>query len=130
MPKITLQRSAELEFEWPRPDGSTGHVVIPPVTMGQYRRALALEAETPPHESAPDAQERLLRQARVLVGEASAFFLDELDPEMLIEVIQSLLAIHSGLDPAAVLDLQRSLKKKTLLDHLYPPGSSSESATS
>lgn len=133
MPQVTLQRSASIEFAWPRPDGTDGHITLPAVTLGQYREALRLEAELPGNESTTAAQERLLRQARVLVGEAHAEFLDELDPEMVIEVIQAMLSVYAGLDPAGVVEVQRALKKKTLMEWLLalqqqPTGS--ESATS
>lgn len=129
MPTVSLKRSAEIDFEWPRPDGTAGTIRIPAVTAGQFRQAIALEAELDPNETPLAAQERLSKQARVLVGPQHAWFIDELDGEMMIEVMQCLLAVHLGMDPAAIVELQRALKKKTLLELIYPRSSSSEGST-
>lgn len=132
MPQVTLQRSADIVFRWPRPNGTEGEVTIPPVTVGQYRRALALEAEVPAHETSDAVQARLLQQARIMIPDRlHATFLDELDPEMVIEVIQCLLSVYSGLNPEAVVAVQRELKKKTLMEMLLAlQHSASASATS
>ncbi len=132
MPKVTLQRSTSIVFCWPRPDGSGGEIEIPALTVGRYRAALALEAEEPETASNEVMQARLLKQAQAMLPETLHWFLEELDPEMVIEVMQALLSIYSGLDPAGVLEVQRALKKKAitaLLTEPQAPPNDSESAT-
>lgn len=131
MPKVHLQRSSDIEFTYTSRDGVEHTVGVRAVTLGQYRRALQCEAEAPEHETPAQAQDRLAQQARILCGESAAF-LEELDPEQLIEVMQCLLSVYAGLDPAAVIEVQRALKKKTLLELLAAaaPASASASATS
>jgi hypothetical protein len=110
--KVQLKRGTPIEFSFEDGNGQLWEATIPPITVGQYRAAIALESETLRMEPT----ERMVKQAHVLCGEQHADFVNALDPEQLGECLQALVAAYAGYDPAAMLDTQRALKKKTLAE--------------
>lgn len=128
MPSVELKRSSEIEFTFTGQDGVKYEATIPAITVGQYRRAIALEAEG----GKTDPMERLVKQAEILCGTAHLDFVHALDPEQLAECVQALVAVYAGLDAEAIVELQRQLKKKSLLEMVLGEvrGHASQNSTS
>jgi hypothetical protein len=119
MPRVELKRSTQVDYSYVNAAGAAVTFTVGACTVGGYREALRLETDESPT--------RLLDQAIALCGEDSRPFLEALEIEMLQEVIQAQVALYSGLNPEATLDVMRAVKKKALVEAL---GSSSTNATS
>lgn len=107
---VALKRSTPIEFSYLNALGETITFTAPACTVGGYRDALRIEAEVG-QASSPD---KLLNQAVALCGEHNRHHLESMDIEMIQEVIQAQVALYSGLDPAAALEVMRGVKKKAL----------------
>lgn len=118
---VELKRSTPIEFSYRNALGELVTFTAPACTVGGYREALRLEAEGA-HASAAD---KLLNQAVALCGEHNRHHLEAMDVEMIQEVIQAQVALYSGLDPAAALEVMRGVKKKALSEAAHPDSSSS-----
>jgi|GEM_PF-2102695 len=107
--KVELKRSTPIEYSYVDDAGLTVVFTANACTVGGYQLALRIEAEG---EQA--GSHRLLDQAIALCGESCRVHLAQMDVEMLHEVIQAQVALYSGLDPAAIVDIMRAVKKKAL----------------
>lgn len=127
---VELKRSTPIEFSYLNALGETITFTAPACTVGGYREALRLEAESSPVASQLDASGKLLEQAVALCGEHNRHHLEAMDVEMIQEVIQAQVALYSGLDPAAALEVMRGVKKKAVMQAVAPASSSSASTAS
>lgn len=125
--QVTLKRGTPIEFTFEAADGTRFAAVIPAITVGQYRAAIALEKDAGGGALQPN--DRLIAQAHILCGPAHEDFVNALDPEQLGECVQALVAAYSGMDPEAMVEVMRGLKKKSLLEmalaEIHRPSSSS-----
>lgn len=112
--RVELKRSTPIEFSFLNSRGETISFTAPACTVGGYREALRLETETEPKGGGLDATMRLVNQAVALCGEPCRPFIEAMDVEMVQEVIQAQVALHSGVDPAQTLEVMRAVKKKAL----------------
>jgi len=119
MARVTLTRSTPVDFSYTDAAGKLVTFTAPACSVGGYREALRLETE--------ETEDRLLRQAIALCGEACRPHLEAMDVEMLQEVVQAQVAMHAGLNPEAAVTVMRAVKKKALQSLLQ---SSSSAATS
>lgn len=110
--KVSLKRGTPIDFDFEDAHGKRWETTIQPITVGQYRQALMLESASP----AIEPTERLVKQAVILCGDANTDFVNALDPEQLAECVQCLVAAYAGYDPAAMVEVARALKKKTLTE--------------
>ena len=125
--KIELKRGAPIDFEFEDASGRKWTATIPAITVGQYRRAVALETD---HAHRAPC-EVLHDQALILCGHQNADFVAALDPEQLGECIQALIAVYCGMRPDEMIEVMRTLKKKSLLQTLFAatPAQPSENST-
>lgn len=114
MARIELKRSTPVEFVYRDAGGQEVAFTVPACTVGGYREALRIETEEEP------STHRLLDQGLALCGEASRPHLEALEVEMLQEVIQAQVALYSGLNAEATLNVMRAVKKKALAELLSP----------
>jgi len=116
-------RPQPLTFELPEPDSRT--IIVPPILISQFRRAVALDGPNPAETLSGLAMiERNSAQLAIYLERATVNGASVTDSAALVESlettagVQMRLAIHahlSGHDPNTVLDLMRvarMLKKK------------------
>jgi len=120
---VELKRSTPIEFSYLNTQGESITFTAPACTVGGYREALRLEAESSPVAPQLDSSGKLLEQAVALCGEHNRPHLEAMDVEMIQEVIQAQVALYSGLDPAAALEVMRGVKKKALATALHASSS-------
>lgn len=126
---VELKRSTPIEFSYLNALGETITFTAPACTVGGYRDALRLEAESASSIEHQASSEKLLNQAVALCGEHNRHHLESMDIEMIQEVIQAQVALYSGLDPAAALEVMRGVKKKALTTAVHAISSSASTAS-
>ena len=110
MARVELKRSTPVEFHYVNAAGQDVSFTAAACTVGGYREALRIEAES--------SGDHLLEQAVALCGADCRPHLEALEVEMLQEVIQAQVALYSGLAPEAALEVMRAVKKKAFVSQL------------